>query len=40
LRQGWPDGLIFIPLNVPTDVLAPIMLIAATLVQFWAGAPI
>src|SRR6266498_2819428 len=33
-------ALSFIPLNVPMDVLAPIMLIAATVVQFWAGAPI
>ena len=32
--------LSFIPLNVPMDVLAPVLLIVATLVQFWAGAPI
>ena len=25
------------PLNVPMDVLAPLLLIAATIVQFWAG---
>ena len=28
------------PLNVPMDVLAPVLLIVATAVQFWAGAPI
>src|SRR5439155_1172430 len=33
-------ALSFIPLNVPMDVLAPVLLIVATLVQFWAGAPI
>ncbi len=33
-------ALSFVPLNIPMDVLAPLMLIAATFVQFWAGAPI
>src|SRR6266536_4156998 len=33
-------ALSFVPLNIPMDVLAPLMLIAATAVQFWAGAPI
>src|SRR5438128_1514767 len=33
-------ALSFIPLNVPMDVIAPVLLIVATLVQFWAGAPI
>ena len=30
----------FVPLNVPADVIAPALLIVATAVQFWAGAPI
>ncbi|HEY3062023.1 MAG TPA: heavy metal translocating P-type ATPase [Chloroflexota bacterium] len=33
-------ALSFVPLNVPMDVIAPVLLIVATLVQFWAGAPI
>jgi Cu+-exporting ATPase len=33
-------ALTFIPLNVPMDVLAPLLLITSTVVQFWAGAPI
>ncbi len=33
-------ALSIIPLNVPMDVIAPVLLIVATLVQFWAGAPI
>jgi Cu+-exporting ATPase len=33
-------ALSFVPLNVPMDVIAPFLLIAATVVQFWAGAPI
>ena len=49
LRRKWTISLAagvlmmalsFIPLNVPMDVLAPILLIVATAVQFWAGAPI
>ncbi|MGI9149024.1 MAG: heavy metal translocating P-type ATPase [Chloroflexota bacterium] len=33
-------ALMYLPLNVPRDVLAPVLLIVATAVQFWAGAPI
>jgi P-type Cu+ transporter len=33
-------ALMYLPLNVPMDVLAPVLLIVATVVQFWAGAPI
>jgi hypothetical protein len=33
-------ALSYLPLNVPMDVLAPGMLIIATVVQFWAGGPI
>ena len=33
-------ALTYAPLNVPMDVMAPLMLIAATIVQFWAGRPI
>jgi P-type Cu+ transporter len=33
-------ALSYLPLNVPMDVLAPVLLIVATMVQFWAGAPI
>ncbi len=33
-------ALAYIPLNVPMDVLPPLLLIAATVVQFWAGRPI
>jgi P-type Cu+ transporter len=33
-------ALTYVPLNVPMDVIAPILLIAATIVQFWAGRPI
>ncbi len=33
-------ALMYLPLNIPMDVLAPVLLIVATLVQFWAGAPI
>jgi Cu+-exporting ATPase len=33
-------ALAYAPLNVPMDVIAPLMLIAATVVQFWAGRPI
>src|SRR5438132_13538818 len=33
-------ALAYIPLNVPMDVIAPVLLVVATLVQFWAGAPI
>jgi Cu+-exporting ATPase len=33
-------ALSYAPLNVPMDVIAPLMLIAATVVQFWAGRPI
>jgi P-type Cu+ transporter len=33
-------ALSFVPLNVPMDVIAPVLLIVATVVQFWAGAPI
>jgi Cu+-exporting ATPase len=33
-------ALTYVPLNVPMDVIAPVLLIAATIVQFWAGRPI
>ena len=33
-------ALMYLPLGIPADVLAPLLLIAATAVQFWAGAPI
>src|SRR5579859_7803409 len=33
-------ALMYLPLNVPMDVLAPVLLIVATAVQFWAGATI
>ena len=33
-------ALTYVPLNVPMDVIAPLLLIAATVVQFWAGRPI
>ena len=33
-------ALMYLPLDIPMDVLAPLLLIAATVVQFWAGAPI
>jgi len=33
-------ALMYLPLNIPMDVLAPVLLIVATAVQFWAGAPI
>jgi P-type Cu+ transporter len=33
-------ALMYLPLGVPMDVLAPILLIVATAVQFWAGRPI
>ena len=33
-------ALTYVPLNVPMDVIAPLLLIAATIVQFWAGRPI
>src|SRR5256885_2189654 len=32
--------LSFLPLHIPINMLAPVLLIVATLVQFWAGAPI
>jgi P-type Cu+ transporter len=49
LRRKWSVSLAvglalmalgFLPLNLAMDVLAPFMLIAATIVQFWAGRPI
>ena len=49
LRRAWTVSLavgvammalMYLPLNVPMDVLAPVLLIAATVVQFWAGRPI
>ena len=49
LKRKWSVSLVagllmmaltYVPLNVPMDVLAPILLIVATVVQFWAGAPI
>jgi Cu+-exporting ATPase len=33
-------GFTYLPLHVPMDVIAPVLLIAATIVQFWAGRPI
>ncbi|MDQ3809173.1 MAG: heavy metal translocating P-type ATPase, partial [Chloroflexota bacterium] len=33
-------ALSFLPLQVPMDVIAPFLLIAASVVQFWAGASI
>jgi Cu+-exporting ATPase len=33
-------ALMYLPLQVPMDVVAPILLIAAAGVQFWAGRPI
>ena len=33
-------ALMYAPLNLPTDVIAPVLLIVATLVQFWAGQTI
>jgi P-type Cu+ transporter len=33
-------ALTYVPLNVPMDVIAPVLLLAATIVQFWAGRPI
>ena len=33
-------ALMYVPLKVPMDVIAPVLLIVATIVQFWAGAPI
>ena len=33
-------ALMYLPLGIPMDVLAPMLLIVATVVQFWAGAPI
>jgi Cu+-exporting ATPase len=49
LKRKWTISLVagllmmaltYVPLNVPMDVSAPVLLIVATLVQFWAGAPI
>ncbi len=49
LKRKWSVSLVvgllmmaltYVPLNVPMDVIAPILLIAATIVQFWAGRPI
>jgi P-type Cu+ transporter len=49
LRRKWTVSLVagllmmaltYVPLNIPMDVVAPILLIAATVVQFWAGRPI
>ena len=49
LRRKWTLGLVaslvmmalmYLPLGLPLDVLAPLLLIAATIVQFWAGWPI
>jgi Cu+-exporting ATPase len=33
-------ALMYLPLSIPMNVLAPLLLIAATIVQFWAGRPI
>jgi Cu+-exporting ATPase len=33
-------ALTYLPLNLPMDVIAPVLLVAATVVQFWAGRPI
>ncbi len=30
-------ALMYVPLGIPMEVLAPVLLIAATIVQFWAG---
>ncbi|TME34835.1 MAG: copper ion binding protein, partial [Chloroflexi bacterium] len=30
-------ALMYLPLGIPMEVLAPVLLIAATIVQFWAG---
>src|SRR5215831_16440085 len=49
LKRKWSVSLVagllmmtltYVPLNVPMDVIAPTLLIVATIVQFWAGAPI
>jgi len=49
LRRAWGTSLaagvvmmalMDVPLGVPMDVLAPLLLIAATVVQVWAGRPI
>ena len=49
LRRKWTLSLVaglvmmvlmYLPLGLPQDVLAPLLLIAATIVQFWAGWPI
>src|SRR5690348_1476919 len=49
LRRAWTVSLavglvmmalMYLPLDVPTDVLAPVLLIAASVVQFWAGRSI
>jgi Cu+-exporting ATPase len=49
LKRKWSVSLVagllmmaltYVPLNIPMDVLAPVLLIVATIVQFWAGAPI
>jgi len=48
-RPGWTVSLVaglvmmalmYLPLDIPLDVLGPVLLIVATAVQFWAGAPI
>src|SRR5439155_16196506 len=33
-------ALTYVPLNLRMDVIAPLLLIVATVVQFWAGRPI
>jgi Cu+-exporting ATPase len=33
-------ALMYLPLRIPMDVVAPVLLIAATAVQVWAGGPI
>src|SRR5207237_3156951 len=33
-------GVMYAPLDLPVDIVAPLLLIAATIVQFWAGGPI
>ena len=49
LRRAWSVSLVagllmmalmYLPLDLPLDVIAPVLLIAATIVQFWAGRPI
>jgi Cu+-exporting ATPase len=49
LKRKWSVSLVvgllmmaltYLPLNVPLDVIAPVLLIAATVIQFWAGRPI